>query len=147
MSQKFSLHENYRDEEPIEAGSDRAFGYTVGSILMVIGAAKAFVAGALPPLACSIFALGAVLLLLGIVAPSRLSALNRIWLRIGAVIAKVVNPIVLALLFFFVVTPMALLMRILGRRPLRLAPDRAASSYWIYRNAAQGEASSMRRQF
>src|SRR5260370_40489166 len=46
VSQNFSLHENYRDEEPAEAGGDRAFGCTVGSILMVIGAAKAFAAGA-----------------------------------------------------------------------------------------------------
>lgn len=147
MSQNFSLHESYRDEEPIQVGSDRAFGCTVGSILMVIGVAKAFVAEALPPLASFIFAVGVVLLLVGIVAPSRLSALNRIWLKVGAVIAKVVNPIVMMLLFFLVVTPMALVMRLAGKRPLRLAPDRAASSYWIYRNAAQGEASSMRRQF
>jgi large-conductance mechanosensitive channel len=147
VSQNFSLHENYRDEEPIEAGSDRAFGCTVGSILMVIGAVKGFAAGVLPSIACLIFAVGAVLLLLGVCAPSRLSVLNRIWLKLGAVIARVVNPIVLALLFFFVVTPMALVMRIAGKRPLRLAPDHAASSYWIYRNAPQGDASSMKRQF
>jgi hypothetical protein len=147
VSENFSLHENYRDEEPIEAGSDRAFGCTVGTILMVIGAAKAFVAGAIAPLACLIFAVGAALLLFGIAAPSRLSALNKIWLKAGAVIAKVVNPIVLMLLFFFVVTPMALIMRMAGKRPLRLAPDSTASSYWIYRDASQAEGSTMRRQF
>jgi large-conductance mechanosensitive channel len=147
VSQNFSLHENYRDEETVEAGSDRAFGCTVGSILMVIGAAKGFAAGALLPVACLIFAVGAMLLLLGIFAPSRLSVLNRIWLKLGAVIGKVVNPIVLALLFFLVVTPMALLMRIAGKRPLHLAADHAAPSYWIYRNVPQGEASSMKRQF
>jgi hypothetical protein len=114
---------------------------------MVIGAAKAFVAGAIPLVACLIFAAGALLLLLGIFAPSRLSALNRVWLKVGAAIAKVVNPIVLALLFFLVVTPMAFVMRIFGKRPLRLATDRAASSYWIDREPPEGEASSMRRQF
>jgi large-conductance mechanosensitive channel len=147
VSQNLSLHENYRDEEPIEAGSNRAFGCTVGSILLVIGAAKAVATGALPPITCLIFAVGAVLLLLGIFAPSRLSVLNRIWLKLGAVIAKVVNPIVLALLFFFVVSPMAFVARIAGKRPLRLAPDHAASTYWIYRNTPEGDASSMRRQF
>jgi Saxitoxin biosynthesis operon protein SxtJ len=147
VSKNISLHENYCDEEPIQAGSDRGFGCTVGSIFMVIGAAKAVAAGALPPIADLIFVVGAVLLLLGIVAPSRLSVLNRIWLKFGAVIAKVVHPIILVLLFFFVVTPMALVARIAGKRPLRLAPDRAASSYWIYRNMPQGDPSSMRRQF
>lgn len=147
MSQNFSLHENLRDEEPIEAGSDRSFGCTVGSILIVIGAAKGFAAEALPPVACLIFAVGAVLLLLGIFAPSRLAVLNRIWLKLGAIIAKVVNPIVLALLFYLVVTPMALIMRLTGKRPLRLAANHAASSYWIDRNVPQREAPSMKRQF
>jgi large-conductance mechanosensitive channel len=147
MSQNFSLHENYRDEESIEGGTDRAFGCTVGSILAVIGVAKLSVAGALSPAAGVLLGAGAMLLLLGIIAPSRLSPLNRIWLRLGALIAKVVNPIVLALLFFFVVTPMALVVRMAGKRPLRLTPDRTASSYWIYRNVPQSEASSMRRQF
>jgi hypothetical protein len=147
VSQNFSLHENYRDDEPTEAGSDRAFGCTVGVILMVIGAAKALMAGTVPLVSCLIFAAGAVLLLLGIVAPSRLSALNRVWLKIGAAIARVVNPVALALLFFLVVTPMALVMRIAGKRPLRLAPDRTATSYWIRREPPEGGVSSMRRQF
>jgi hypothetical protein len=147
VSQNFSLHENYRDEEPTDVGGDRAFGYTVGIILMVIGAAKAFVAGAIPLVACLIFTAGALLLLLGIFAPSRLSALNRGWLRVGATLAKVVNPIVLALLFFLVVTPMSFLMRVFGQRPLRLAPDRTAATYWIEREPLAGAASSMRRQF
>jgi hypothetical protein len=147
VSKNFSLHENYRDEEPTGAGSDRAFGCTVGSILMVIGATKAFVAGAAPPIACLIFVVGAVLLLLGIVAPSRLSALNRLWLKVGTAIAKVVNPIILALLFFLVVTPMAFVMRIAGKRPLRLTADRIAATYWIEREPPAGRPSTMRRQF
>jgi hypothetical protein len=147
LSSNFSLHENYRENEAIETGSDRGFGCTVGSILMLIGAAKAFVAGAVLPIAFLIFVAGAVLLLLGIVAPSRLSKLNKIWLRVGTAIAKVVNPIVLALLFFLVVTPMALVMRIAGKRPLRLVPDRIATTYWIKREPLTGGASSMRRQF
>jgi large-conductance mechanosensitive channel len=147
VGQNFSLHENYRDAEPTEAGGDRAFGCTVGSILMVIGVAKALVAGAVPPVACLIFLAGALLLLLGIVAPSRLSRLNRLWLKIGTLIAKVVNPIILALLFFLVVTPMAFVMRILGKRPLNLAPNRTATTYWIDRRPPGSEASSMKQQF
>ena len=147
MIQSFSLHETYRDEEPAEAGGDRAFGCTVGSILMVIGAAKMFAAGAIPLVACLIFVAGALLLLLGIFAPSRLSGLNRAWSKVGGVLAKVVNPIVLALLFFVAVTPMAFVMRTLGKRPLRLAPDPTAATYWIKREPPEGGGLSMRRQF
>jgi len=147
VSQNSSLHENYRDEEPTEAGSDRTFGCIVGGMLMVIGTIKAFAAGAISSVVCLIFASGALLLLLGIVAPSRLSALNRLWLKVGAAIAKVVNPIILALLFFLVVTPMAFFMRIVGKRPLRLAADRTAVTYWIEREPPAGGTSTMRRQF
>jgi hypothetical protein len=147
VSQNFSLHEIYRDEEPAEAGGDRAFGCTVGSILMVIGAAKIFAAGTINLVACLIFVAGTLLLLLGIFAPSRLSGPNRAWSKLGGALAKVVNPIVLALLFFVAVTPMAFVMRMLGKRPLRLAPDRTAATYWIKREPPEGGASSMKRQF
>jgi hypothetical protein len=147
VKQSFSFHENYRDEEPTEAGSDRAFGCTVGSILMAIGAIKAFMAGALLPFACLMFAAGAVLLSLGIIAPLRLSTLNKLWLKIGAALGKVANPVILALLFFLVVTPMALAMRIVGKRPLRVAPDPNAATYWIERDRSTSRSSSMKRQF
>ena len=148
VSENSSLHENYSDDEPIVPSSDRAFGCTVGIILIGIGATKVLVTGAIGPVSCLVFAAGAALLSLGILAPSRLSALNKLWLKAGAAIARVVNPFVLALLFFFVVTPIALLMRIAGKRPLRLASDQAAASYWVYREPSESEAStSMRRQF
>ena len=147
MSRNLSPHESYNDEEPSEAGSDRAFGCTVGIVLMGIGALKVFLAGAPHPAACLIFGAGALLLLFGIAAPSRLSVLNRLWLKVGAAIAKLVNPIVLAVLFFMVVTPMAFVVRMLGKQPLRLAPDRPAATYWINCDTPEGEVSSMRRQF
>jgi len=147
MKENFSLHENYRDEEPAKAGSNRAFGCTVGSILIAISAIKAFVTGAVLPIGFLMFVTGAVLLLFGIIAPSRLSTLNKFWLKIGAVIGKAVSPVILALLFFLVVTPMALVMRIVGKRPLRLAPDRTAATYWIERVPSTSSGSSMRRQF
>jgi hypothetical protein len=147
LRRNFSLHENYRDEEPTEAGSDRAFGCTVGTTLIAIGAIKAFVAEAVSPIACLILVAGAVLLLLGVVAPSRLSRLNKLWFTVGAALATMLNPVILAILFFLVVTPMAFLMRIVGKRPLHLAPDRTASSYWIEREPSTGGSSSMRRQF
>jgi Saxitoxin biosynthesis operon protein SxtJ len=146
VSQNLS-HENYRDDELTATGSDRTFGCTVGTILMVIGAAKAFIADTVTPFSFLIFALGAVLLVLGIAAPSRLSTLNRLWLKIGTVLSKLVNPVVLALLFFFVVTPMAFVVRLAGKRPLRLAPDRTVASYWIAREPSEGGPSNMRRQF
>jgi hypothetical protein len=141
------LHENYSADETPETGSNRAFGCIVGAISMAIGAVKAGLAAALTPVAFLLLVAGAGLLIVGIVAPARLSALNRLWLRLGGAMAKVVNPLILALLFILLVTPLALVMRLIGKRPLRLAPDRAAASYWIAREPADGHPSNMTRQF
>lgn len=147
MKRQIALHESYRDDEPSKAGSDRAFGCIVGTILIVLGSAKCFNEGGLPPIAFVLVIAGTVLLLVGLVAPSRLSLLNRLWLRLGAAIGKVVNPVILAILFFLVVSPMAIVMRLAGKRPLRLAPDRTALTYWRTRHPAEDDAASMRWQF
>ena len=51
----------------------------------------------------------------------------------GFLIGKIVNPIVMALLFFSTITPVGFLMRLFGKDPLRLRRDPAAASYWIER--------------
>jgi hypothetical protein len=147
LRSNISLHEDFRDDEPIEVSSDRAFGCTVGSVLMLIAAAKALMAGMVGLTVLLIFSAGAALLLLGVVAPARLSTLNRLWMKIGAMMARVVNPIVLALLFFLVVTPVGALMRLLGKRPLRLTAEPDAPSYWIERMQSGSDPSSMKRRF
>jgi hypothetical protein len=58
-----------------------------------------------------------------------------------------VTPVVMGLLFFVTVTPMALLMRAVGKDPLALRRDDAAASYWINRTPPGPTGDSMRRQF
>jgi hypothetical protein len=147
VAQNFSLHENWRDDEPVEIGSPRSFGCTTGAILIVIGVVRAFMAGTVFPISWLLLAAGVALLLFGIAAPARLSTLNRAASKLGAVIARAVNPIVLALLFFCVVTPMGLIIRMIDKRPLNLKRDPTAGTYWIKRELVESGASSMRRQF
>ena len=142
-----SLHETYRDDAPPESGSNRAFGITVGSVAMAIGVVKGALAAAFTMVSLTLFLAGAALLLLGLLAPARLAGPHRLWLRLGAALARIVNPVVLALLFLLVITPLALLLRLAGKRPLRLKPDPGAATYWIVREPAAGAASDMRRQF
>jgi Saxitoxin biosynthesis operon protein SxtJ len=147
MRRSLSPHDPYQDQEASEAGSDRGFGCTVGSILIAIGAVKGFAAGAATVTASLFVAAGALLMLFGVIAPARLSPLKRLWLRLGTVMAAVVNPVVLAILFLLVVTPTAWLIRLLGKRTLRLTPDPASASYWITRHELEAGQSDMRRQF
>jgi hypothetical protein len=63
--------------------------------------------------------------------PAALAPLNRVWMALGAVLNRVVSPIVLAVLFVFVMTPVGLLMRLTGKDPLRLKRAGAGGSYWL----------------
>ena len=59
----------------------------------------------------------------------------------------VVTPVVMGLLFFLTVTPIALVMRARGKDPLRLKRDDGSASYWIVRQPPGPEPDTMRRQF
>jgi hypothetical protein len=72
---------------------------------------------------------------------------NRLLLKVGGAVAGLVNPIVLVLIYFFVFTPIAFVVRLAGRRPLRLMPDPTAPSYWIECKSRESGPPSMRRQF
>ena len=78
--------------------------------------------------------LAGALLLLAFVAPSLLRQPKRAWLFLGFLLGMVVNPIVLGFLFFVVITPAALIMRLFGRDAMRLRGDRDASTYWQIRS-------------
>jgi hypothetical protein len=76
-----------------------------------------------------------------------LSPLNRLWLRLGLLLQRITNPIVLGILFFGTVLPIGLLMRLAGKNPLRLGFDRDARSYWTPRQPPGPAPDTMPRQF
>ena len=59
--------------------------------------------------------------------------LNKGWMYIGYLIGKIISPIVLGLLFFIIITPIALVMRIIKRDELLLKNDKNKNSYWVLR--------------
>ena len=77
--------------------------------------------------------LGVVFALSGTAWTAALAPLNKLWTKLGVLLYRVVSPLVLGLLFYVTVTPIALLMRVLGKDPLRLRRDPDAASYWIVR--------------
>ena len=72
-----------------------------------------------------------------------LTPLNYIWFKIGIFLGKIVSPIVMCLIFFVVVTPIAILMRLLNKDLLNLKFNKK-STYWIEKNEPK---SKMRNQF
>ena len=89
--------------------------------------------------------LSAALLLTALLRPSFLAIPNLIWTRCGVLMGKIVNPIVLGILFFLVITPVALILRLMRKDLLLLSFDRDAETYWIPRS--HGESSAMVDQF
>tara|TARA_B100000963_G_scaffold360726_1_gene392754 strand:- start:3527 stop:3925 length:399 start_codon:yes stop_codon:yes gene_type:complete len=74
-----------------------------------------------------------ILLLITIIKAEALLPLNKIWLRFGLLLGMIVSPIVLGIIFFGLFTPIAFLMRIIGRDELRLK-FKDKTSHWISRN-------------
>jgi len=88
--------------------------------------------------------LGVLLMLAALTVPTRLGSVYRTWMRLGAAIATVTNPIILGMLYFLVFTPVGVVMRLVGRDPLK--PPSDASSFWISR-ASGATRSNLERQF
>ena len=79
-------------------------------------------------------------------APAALRPLARAWQALGEVLHRVTNPLVMGLLFYLMLTPVALLRRSLRPDPLGLRRDPARASYLV-RRAASPDVASLRRQF
>ena len=84
-----------------------------------------------------------VFLILGLLNSNILTPLNKIWFKFGILLGKVISPIIMGIIFFFVVTPIGLLMRILKKDLLNLKYNND-KSYWIEKKEPK---SKMKNQF
>jgi len=91
--------------------------------------------------------IGALLTAVALFAPSVLNPLNRAWMQLGLMLGRVVTPLIMSLIFFGIVTPIAVLARWRGVNPMRRHYDPDARSYWIPRDPPGPDARSMERQF
>ena len=144
MASKTETHERLVPEEPVAGGSDRGFGFVMTGLFTVVGLFPLLDGAAPRPWALAVA--GAVLGL-ALVKAELLAPLHKVWFKLGLLLHRIVSPVVLALLFYGVVTPTGLILRALGKGPLRLRFDRGAASYWIPRDPPGPDAESMKNQF
>jgi Saxitoxin biosynthesis operon protein SxtJ len=142
-----SLHEDYRRPETVKGSSDRGFGLTVGGILLLIAAVRVWRHAGYGAIELVLGAVGLCLIVLALVRAQSLSGLNRAWTRLGLVLFKVVNPVVLALIYLITIVPIGLLLRACGHDPLRLKRDPSASTYWVKREPPGPAPETMINQF
>ena len=84
-----------------------------------------------------------IFLILGLINSKILNPLNKLWFKFGIFLGKIVSPIVMGIIFFFVVTPTGIIMRFLGKDLLNLKYNNN-KSYWIEKT---GPKSKMKNQF
>ena len=85
-----------------------------------------------------------VFLILGLMNSILLTPLNKLWFKFGMILGAIVSPVVMGVVFFLVVTPIGLIMRIIGKDLLNKKFDKKKITYWIKRDTLIG---TMKRQF
>lgn len=148
MPDKSKFHENLSDREDVKVGSERSFGLVFSAVFAIV---------ALWPLVFKddqegglriwAFATSALFAITALTIPRILAPLNKLWFKFGLLLHRVVNPLVMAILFFSTIMPIGLLMRAFGKIPLQLDFDKKADSYWHPRTPPGPAPKSMKRQF
>ncbi|ACK49529.1 conserved hypothetical protein [Methylocella silvestris BL2] len=140
-------HENVSSFRKVVLGSNRKFGLTFAAIFAVF---------AFLPLIHHhsphhsprwiLLAVAVLFAAVAMAAPERLDPLNRAWFKLGLLLNRIVNPLVMGLMFFGAVTPLGWIMRKRGADLLNLQLKPDAATYWIARGPASGEG-GMTKQF
>lgn len=138
------VHEDPGRRIAVKLPSERSFGVVWTVALGLIGGLP-LTTGGQPRIWA--WALGALLAVTTWLRPSLLRIPNLLWFRFGLLLGRIVSPIVLGVIFFGVITPFGMVMRLSGRDPLRLRVDPAAGSYWVPRKPPGPPPESMKDQF
>lgn len=137
-------HEDLSRKQQIEGSSDRSFGLVFAAVFLFIGCWPLFYGNG-----PRWWSLGIALFFAAVawIRPSLLGGANRLWIKLGVLLGKVVSPIALGILFYGVLAPIGAVMRLAGKDPLQLRRDPGAASYWIPRKPPGPPPNSMTNQF
>jgi hypothetical protein len=130
--------------DDVEMTSERNFALVFAGFFTIVGCWPLLHGHALRLWA---LAIAAVFLVLGLWRPNVLRPLNIVWFKLSLLLAKIVTPIVMGLLYITTIIPISLVLRMRGKDLLGLAPQPGRTSYWIVRQPPGPKAGSMKRQF
>ncbi|MGA7658030.1 MAG: hypothetical protein WCA96_14815 [Methylocella sp.] len=138
-------HEPVTSFRKIAVGSDRKFGLAFGVLFAILGLWPLFHRAGSPKwglIFLSLAALAAALL-----RPQWLGPLNRAWFKLGLALNRIVNPLVMGILFFGAVVPLGWFLRRKGEDLLRIQMKPEATTYWITRDLPGPAPDSLKKQF
>jgi hypothetical protein len=133
------------DSSRLSAAAGRRFAWTLAGAFAALGVLATWRGRDRTGLILA--ALTILFLLGGLVAPTRLGPIEKAWMAFARAISRVTTPIFMAIVYFLVITPTALVRRKLGKRTL--SPPRSASTFWVERERRDPESARrrMERQF
>ena len=126
MSSALGLEKNSK----VTSASDRSFGVMFGFIFIII-AVIIRLRNNPQNIQLLFLALSFPTFLISFTRPSLLSTPNRLWMKFSLLLARFVSPIVLGVLFYVLISPLALILRLFGRDELRLKTKKVASNWQI----------------
>ena len=121
----------------------RKFGLTVGAAFLALSGLLWW--RGRHPAAFVFMALGALLVLAGLAAPTRLGPIHRAWIGLAHLLSRVTTPVFMGIVYFLVLTPTGGIMRLFGRNPIR--HPLSEGSFWVRKPAGDGQRDRMGHQF
>ena len=119
----------------------RRFGIVVGTAFVLIAAISLWRGHQIPPLVLG--GLGAALWLGGLLVPSHMGPVHNAWMAFAQALSKVTTPIFMGIVYLIVLTPVGLVMRLFGHRPLTAKVE--DGGFWVHKDSAA--AGGLSRQF
>jgi hypothetical protein len=124
------FHENLNERNDVKVGSERSFGVVFAVFFVIIGLFPVFTrAGEEDIIRVWALVVAAIFAVIALCRPQLLKPANKLWSQFGIFLHKVINPLILGVMFFFVVSPIGMIMRALGKTPLKLGFDGNVESY------------------
>jgi Saxitoxin biosynthesis operon protein SxtJ len=125
--------------------SNRSFGILFAITFFILSGFGAYNYAAIAAIQLSLIA-AIFFTLAAFFFPRTLSPLNKAWMKLGELMGKVVSPLTLGVIFFLMITPVAMIGRLFGRDQLRLKRLEVCS-YWIQRVPQGPDGDSFKNQF
>ena len=126
--------------DDIKISSNRSFGIVFFIVFLLIALYPLIYSGEIRVWSAII---SLTFLILGLLNSKILTPLNKLWFKFGIFLSKIISPFIMGIIFFLVVTPIGLIMRLLGKDLLNLKYNKG-KTYWIEK---KGPKSKMKNQF
>lgn len=141
-------HSNSQPHKPeLMLPSDRKFGTIFSSLFALLAIIAFYRAQSLTPAAYFFVALALMTLGLAWLYPTALRPFNVGWMTLGLWLGKIVSPIVLAIIFLLIFTPLAIVLRLFGRDELSLRRSPSSTTYWKPRSPQNPDMHGFKNQF